>query len=103
MVLDSIDFLALAQYLRADAQIDWHQAIPNCKIPNWNRGMQANASFFGGPGFSEKYFRLENSSQAFSNRWQAAIGDWDAKIVVDIGCGPGNLNPIHFGTHSFSD
>lgn len=91
MVLDSIDFLALAQYLRADAQIDWHQAIPNCKIPNWTRGMQANASFFGDPEFGEKYFKLENSSQAFSNRWQAAIGDWDAKIVVDIGCGLGNL------------
>ncbi|MCY7335770.1 MAG: class I SAM-dependent methyltransferase [Chamaesiphon sp.] len=53
--------------------------------------MQANASFFGDPEFGEKYFKSENSSQAFGNRWRTAIGDWDAKIVVDIGCGPGNL------------
>lgn len=91
MVLNAIDCSALSQYLRADAQIDWHQAILNCKIPNWTVGMQANASFFGDPEFGEKYFKLENSSQAFSNRWRAAIGDWDDKIVVDIGCGLGNL------------
>lgn len=53
--------------------------------------MLANASFFGDPEYGRKYFKLENSSRAFGKRWQAAIGNWDDKIVVDIGCGPGNL------------
>jgi SAM-dependent methyltransferase len=62
-----------------------------CEIPVWSPGMLANASFFGDPEFGSKYFKLENSSREFSKRWQAAIGNWDDKIVVDIGCGPGNL------------
>ena len=53
--------------------------------------MLANAGFFGDPEFGAKYFKLENSSREFGRRWQAAIGSWDDKIVVDIGCGPGNL------------
>jgi SAM-dependent methyltransferase len=53
--------------------------------------MLANASFFGDPEFGLKYFKLENSSREFAQRWQAAIGNWDDKIVIDIGCGPGNL------------
>jgi SAM-dependent methyltransferase len=53
--------------------------------------MLANASFFSDPEFGLKYFKLENSSQEFAQRWRAAIGNWDDKIVVDIGCGPGNL------------
>jgi SAM-dependent methyltransferase len=53
--------------------------------------MLANASFFGDPEFGLKYFNLENNSREFTKRWQAAIGNWDDKIVVDIGCGPGNL------------
>jgi ubiquinone/menaquinone biosynthesis C-methylase UbiE len=82
----------LLTYLTLDAEIDWHQGnIPTCKIPEWSPGMQANATFFGDPKFSKKYFELENSSQEFGNRWRSAIGNWDDKIVVDIGCGPGNL------------
>ncbi len=53
--------------------------------------MLANASFFGDPEFGLKYFKLENSSQEFAKRWQAAVGNWDDKIVIDIGCGPGNV------------
>ncbi len=53
--------------------------------------MVANASFFSHPEFGARYFRSENNSQEFGNRWQAAIGNWDDKIVVDIGCGLGNV------------
>jgi SAM-dependent methyltransferase len=53
--------------------------------------MLANASFFSDPEFGARYFRLENNSRAFAKRWQAAIGNWDDKVVVDIGCGLGNL------------
>ncbi len=53
--------------------------------------MLANASFFSDPELGSKYFKSENSTQEFGNRWQAAIGNWDDKIVVDIGCGLGNV------------
>jgi SAM-dependent methyltransferase len=65
--------------------------ILTCKIPEWSPGMLANASFFGDPEFGLKYFKLENNSQEFGKRWRAAMGNWDDKIVVDIGCGLGNL------------
>lgn len=53
--------------------------------------MMANASFFSDPELGPKYFRTENCSEPFRNRWKAAVGDWDDKLVVDVGCGPGNL------------
>jgi SAM-dependent methyltransferase len=85
----------LLDYLQPHAEISWdRQHIPICKIDNWSLGMQANADFFGDPTYCKKYFILENSSREFGNRWQAAIGDWDNKIVVDIGCGPGNLYAV---------
>jgi SAM-dependent methyltransferase len=80
-----------SQYLNPNAEVDLQGNILTCKIPHWTIGMQANASFFGDPEFSKKYFRLENRSPAFGRRWRAAVGNWDDKIVVDIGCGPGNL------------
>jgi SAM-dependent methyltransferase len=98
----------LSEYLAPDARIDTADrllppklqatmarslvpAIPASRIAHWSPGMLANASFFGDPEFGLKYFHLENSSKAFGQRWQAAIGNWDGKTVIDIGCGPGNL------------
>jgi 2-polyprenyl-3-methyl-5-hydroxy-6-metoxy-1,4-benzoquinol methylase len=98
----------LSEYLAPDARIDTADrvlpselhsamalnllpAILASQISHWSPGMLANSSFFGDPEFGLKYFQLENSSQAFGRRWQAAIGNWDDKIVIDVGCGPGNL------------
>ncbi len=53
--------------------------------------MLANAYFFGHPVYGKKYFDTENRSPEFIDRWQAAIGTLDDKIVIDVGCGPGNL------------
>jgi SAM-dependent methyltransferase len=91
-MLKTIALPALSAYLTANAQIDWDlDDLPICRIPAWSLGMLANDSFFGDPEYGKKYFELENSSRSFGKRWQAAIGNWDGKIVVDIGCGPGNL------------
>lgn len=98
----------LSEYLAPDARIDSADrvlptelqftiarsplpAIPASRIPEWSPGMLANSSFFSDPEFGLKYFQLENSSPAFGRRWQAAIGNWDGKSVIDIGCGSGNL------------
>lgn len=53
--------------------------------------MLANAYFFGHPKYGNKYFETENRSPEFIDRWEAAIGILDDKIVIDVGCGPGNL------------
>lgn len=60
--------------------------------------MLANAYFFGHPGYGKKYFETENRSPEFIDRWQAAIGTLDDKIVIDVGCGPGNLLAAIGGT-----
>ena len=85
----------LLDYLKPNVPINWdRQELPICKIANWSVGMQANATFFGDPKYAKKYFLSENCSREFGDRWQAAIGDWDDKIVVDIGCGLGNLYSV---------
>ena len=84
--------LDLEKYLIPNSKINWHKGtIPTCKIDNWSKGMQANAYFFAHPKYGEKYFKTENCSKAFGERWQAAMGSWDDKVVIDVGCGPGNL------------
>ncbi len=89
----------LSTYLISSVQIDRHKgSIPTCKIQDWSAGMLANAAFFGDPYFGKKYFELENSSRELGNRWKAAIGNWDDKIVVDIGCGPGNIYSVVGGS-----
>ena len=60
--------------------------------------MLANAYFFGHPIYGKKYFETENRSPEFVDRWQAAIGTLDNKIVIDVGCGPGNLLAAIGGT-----
>lgn len=83
---------ALEPYLKQGVEIEWLDGtIPSFKIQHWSKGMLANAKFFGDLEFGPKYFKFENASKSFGDRWRAAIGCWDDKIVVDIGCGPGNL------------
>ena len=85
--------------LSFNSEIDWDTGgIPTSQVSNWTQGMRANADFFGHESYRDKYLQTENCSQAFGERWQAAIGNWDDKIAIDIGCGPGNLYAIIGGT-----
>jgi SAM-dependent methyltransferase len=85
----------LLDYLKPNVKISWeNQQIPICPIDDWSAGMRANAAFFSHPIYGKKYFVTENSSRRLGNRWRAACGNWDDKIVVDIGCGPGNLYAV---------
>ena len=88
-------------------KIDWDtDNIPTSQVSNWTQGMRANADFFGHESYRDKYLQTENCSQAFGERWQAAIrqgrrcanGSWDDRIAIDIGCGPGNLYATIGGT-----
>lgn len=60
-------------------------------IENLTPFIQANSYFFGHPEWAKKYLQFCHRDAEFQDRWQAALGGWDDKIVVDIGCGPGNL------------
>lgn len=82
----------LKPYLASDAIVDWQAGeIPSCPIPVFTKGMHANSYFFGHPKWSQNYFETHHRTEPFKERWQAVMGSWDDKIVVDIGCGPGNV------------
>jgi len=53
--------------------------------------LAANACFFGHPVWAAEYFNACHRDQRFIERWQVATGTWQDKVVVDVGCGPGNV------------
>jgi SAM-dependent methyltransferase len=65
--------------------------LPASDIPRFSSAMAANSYFFGHPIWGKEYFETSHRHNKFRDRWQAATGSWDNKVVVDIGCGPGNL------------
>jgi SAM-dependent methyltransferase len=82
----------LTQYLASDCNVDLSQGIiPTCKIPNHSPAIQANSYYFGHSEWAKNYFEACHRDDKFKARWRSAIGSWDNKVVVDIGCGPGNL------------
>jgi SAM-dependent methyltransferase len=60
-------------------------------ISSMSSGMEANSWFFSHPKWGPKFFDCENHRSLIGERWRAATGSWDDKVVVDLGCGPGNL------------
>jgi ubiquinone/menaquinone biosynthesis C-methylase UbiE len=82
----------LSPYLAASNRIErWDGDIPVCKMPRQTVAIQANRYYFGHSKWAKGYFEACHRDAAFASRWQAAIANWQNKIVVDIGCGPGNL------------
>jgi len=79
-------------YISPEAEIDWSdETLPVCPIRKRTPGLEANSRYFGHPEWARNYFKYCHRSDRFRSRWQAACGPWDDKIVVDIGCGPGNI------------
>ena len=64
-------------------------------IENPTVGLQANAYYFNHPEWVTEYLTCYHRSSTFISRWRAALESWDNKIVVDIGCGPGNFLPAY--------
>jgi len=56
-----------------------------------SESLEANAVYFGNKEWAEEYLKYCHRSDTFESRWKAAGGDWTGKVVIDIGCGPGNL------------
>ncbi|NEP20337.1 MAG: class I SAM-dependent methyltransferase [Leptolyngbya sp. SIO4C1] len=53
--------------------------------------IQANQRYFNHPEWAKTYFDACHRDPLFKERWQAAAGSWNNKVIVDVGCGPGNL------------
>jgi ubiquinone/menaquinone biosynthesis C-methylase UbiE len=69
-------------------------------IQHVTEGLEANAYYFGHPEWAEEYLTYCHRSASFKSRWLAAVGDWTGKVVLDIGCGPGNIYASLQGTPS---
>lgn len=65
--------------------------ISCCDIPNPSSYLKANAYYFDQIEWAKLYFKHCHRDDAFRERWHRATGGWNDKVVVDIGCGPGNL------------
>jgi len=88
----SVALSILESHLSSDAEIFINEEnLPACEIHSFSPSMEANSYFFGHPVWGEEYFETSHRNDKFRDRWQAATGSWDDKVVVDIGCGPGNL------------
>ena len=79
-------------YLKSDEQIDINQqGIPEHQISFYSEGMRANIAFLEHPDWCQYYFDTHHRAEPFRSRWLAATKSWNNKVVVDIGCGPGNV------------
>jgi len=79
----------LRPYLREDANVSaglYPHAAFRC-----TGGMLANAHYFSHPKWMDDWLAHVHRYPQWRERWQAAIGSLDDKVLVDIGCGPGNV------------
>jgi SAM-dependent methyltransferase len=82
----------LDPYLALNAEVDWSdETMPSSPFVNRTPGLEANQRYFDEPEWAACYFKYCHRNDNFRSRWLAATGSWDDKIVVDVGCGPGNV------------
>lgn len=82
----------LGPYLRQDAEITVAEdGIVECPPTRQTPGLDANTYYFGQAQWMDDWLRSVHRYPEFVQRWRAVTGDWNGKVVVDIGCGPGNV------------
>jgi SAM-dependent methyltransferase len=86
------DLKSLQPYLLEHTQFEPSDYdIPTISIPHWTPGMIANRDFLNQIDWAEQYFQEEHISHTLRQRHLTALQTTlDNKIVIDIGCGPGN-------------
>ncbi len=82
---------SLTPYLLDNHQVDLSGEIAIAPINHSTPELIANQHYFSQPEWAQGYFDNCHRTNEFKERWLAATGSWDDKIVVDIGCGPGNV------------
>ncbi|HYP58344.1 MAG TPA: class I SAM-dependent methyltransferase [Beijerinckia sp.] len=83
--------IKLEPFLKNGANLDFSKAVPRCLNLKATPSIKANARYFDTPEWTSQYLRYCHRDEAFKARWTAAVGSLDGKVVVDIGCGPGNV------------
>ena len=81
----------LTPFLRPGTHATEREHYVEVPVLSPSEGLRANAYYFNHPEWAEEYLTYCHRSGSFRSRWQAALGNWTDKIVVDIGCGPGNV------------
>jgi ubiquinone/menaquinone biosynthesis C-methylase UbiE len=81
----------LSPYLLPGTDVHERDHYLEIPIKSPSEGLKANAYYFNHPEWAEEYLIYCHRSDSFRSRWQAALGDLTGKVVVDIGCGPGNI------------
>ncbi|WP_183559860.1 class I SAM-dependent methyltransferase [Mucilaginibacter sp. SP1R1] len=82
---------ALAPFVKSNRKFENKGKYFEFPIEKPSEAIKANAYYFNNPEWAEEYLTYCHRSDYFKRRWLAAIGNWDNKVVVDIGCGPGNI------------
>jgi SAM-dependent methyltransferase len=78
------------RYLDDSCSMSLENGIWTCTVPD-TEDIRANCLYFSHHDWAKTYFDACHRDDLFRGRWLAAIGSLDNKVVVDIGCGPGNL------------
>jgi ubiquinone/menaquinone biosynthesis C-methylase UbiE len=81
----------IGPYISAGESIRFNGTYFEFPIDKPSEAIKSNAYYFNHPEWSEEYLIHCHRSPSFKSRWHKATGNWDNKIVVDIGCGPGNI------------
>ena len=82
----------LSSFLSPGVELIWSDDIAEAPIRRSSPGLAANRDYFDREDWASSYLKYCHRSESFKQRWLAATGDWSGKIVVDVGCGPGNVN-----------
>jgi len=81
----------LTPVLKPGAVIQECQGLPSTRVENQDENLKANAYYFSQTEWVREWLKFVHSYPELRERWHAVSGKWDDKVVVDIGCGPGNL------------
>ena len=80
----------LAPFVKPDS-LEVVDGIAVAEITVKDAAYEANAFYFGQTEWMKGWLQHVHRYPEFRERWHAVAGRWDGKIVVDLGCGPGNL------------
>jgi SAM-dependent methyltransferase len=88
---DDEKYLFLSSIIKEPEAVKWENGVAVFPFRRHSPGLKANQTYFDQPEWRSQYLQHVHRSERFRSRWIKATGPWEGKIVVDIGCGPGNV------------
>ena len=82
---------SIEPFIQPGAIFEKSQPILTFPIPDYTEAIRANAHYFGHKEWAEEYLQYCHREDTFKVRWLQVMGDVSQKVIVDIGCGPGNI------------